>query len=277
MYCGDEVDNYYRCVQVNSARIYLAAGSCHTIDEGEEEDGAGLHQHDDSEKEEPNLHSKDTLAETDEAQMSSCCEKGEEGMKEEQLGSRRTHDRHSHDTHCTTQATCFYCLIDCSSFSYKQGSTPVRTQRSQGSTLTRASRSSFSHSINQCMFYLASSSSGASGSTSTIPFSQQRRLSLAPPRVCDYSEQGIMPCPLGVDCKIFWQEACTQESQDCKITSPVSTFPQKRAQLTCKLQALPPLLQRYLGASRMTSTAAYKWALWVLGTPQRASSRLTRV
>ena len=114
-------------------------------------------------------HSRDTLGVTGEAQRSSRI--GEAGMKGVPHGNRR-----SDQLDCTASLTAAWgeVLTGCSSFSYKkrfQGSIRDRAQKFLSSTSNHASKSSFSHSINECKLCLASLSSGASGSTSTIPFS----------------------------------------------------------------------------------------------------------
>lgn len=114
-------------------------------------------------------HSRDTSEVTGEALRS--LRMGEAGMKGAPHGNRR-----SDQPDCTALLTAAWGEVPtgCSSFSYKkrfQGSIRDHAQRFLSSTSNHASKSSFSHSINECKLYLASLSSGASGSTSTIPFS----------------------------------------------------------------------------------------------------------
>ena len=120
----------------------------------------------------------------------------------------------------------------CSSFSYKnrfQGSTRDLTQRFLSSTSNHASKSSFSHSINECKLCLVFSSSGASGSISTIPFSLQPQPSSTPPQTYDLSEQRMMSANLHeVYCRTSSQaqQLCGRQLQDYYMNCHVSTSPQ---------------------------------------------------
>ena len=114
-------------------------------------------------------HSRDTSGVTGEAQRS--LRIGEAGMKGAPHGNRK-----SGQLDCTASLTAASGEVTtgCSSFSYKKrfrGSIRDHAQKFLSSTSNHASKSSFSHSINECKLYLASSSNGASDSTSTIPFS----------------------------------------------------------------------------------------------------------
>ncbi len=114
-------------------------------------------------------HSRDTSGVTGEAQRS--LRMGDAGMKGAPHGNRR-----SGQLDCTASLTAASDEepTGCSSFSYKkrfQGSFRDHAQKILSSTSNHASKSSFSHNINECKLYLASLSSGASGSTLTIPFS----------------------------------------------------------------------------------------------------------
>jgi len=131
-------------------------------------------------------HSRDTWGVTGEVQRS--LKIGEAGMKGAPHGNRR-----SDQVDCTASLTAAWGKVPtaCSFFSYKksfQGSIRDHAQRSLSSTSNHASKSSFSHSINECKLCLVSSSSGASGSTSTIPFFWQLPPSPAPPLASDFSD-----------------------------------------------------------------------------------------